>query len=72
MTNYWKRSRVTKALTDAARAGSFSEAEARLDAVQVAVTVGEDQLGTIKLGNAAQERGRGGQDRQESGQGRVN
>lgn len=46
MTNYWKRSRVTKALTDAARAGSFSEAEARLDAVRVAVAVGEDQLGT--------------------------
>jgi hypothetical protein len=46
MTSYWKRSRVTKALTDGARAGSFSEAEARLDAVQVAVVVGEDQLGT--------------------------
>jgi hypothetical protein len=46
MTSYWKRSRVTKALTDADRAGSFSEAEARLDAVQVAVAVGEDQLGT--------------------------
>jgi hypothetical protein len=46
MTNHWKRSRVTKALTEAARASSFSEAEARLDAVQVAVAVGEDQLGT--------------------------
>jgi hypothetical protein len=52
MTNYWKRSRITKALTDAARAGSFSEAEARLDAVLVAVAVGEDQLST-SAGQAA-------------------
>ena len=26
MTKHWKRSRITKALTDAARAGSFKEA----------------------------------------------
>jgi hypothetical protein len=43
VTTFWKRSRVTKALTDAARAGSFSEAEARLDAVLVAIAVGADQ-----------------------------
>src|SRR5581483_9744897 len=52
MTNYWKRSRVTKALTDAGRVGSFSEAEARLNAVRAAVVVGEDQLGTA-AGQAA-------------------
>src|SRR5476649_2342913 len=46
MSQYWKRSRVTKALTDASRAGSFLEAEARLDAVQLDVIVGPDQLVT--------------------------
>ena len=30
MSIYWKRSRITKVLADAARVGSFSEAEARL------------------------------------------
>jgi hypothetical protein len=52
MKNYWKRSRVSKALTDAARVCSFSEAEARLDAVRVAVVVGQDQLETA-AGQAA-------------------
>lgn len=46
MASYWKRSRVTKALTDAARAGSFAEAEARLDAVKLVVVLGADQLAT--------------------------
>lgn len=46
MTNHWKRSRITKALTDAARASSFQEAEARLDAAHVAVVVGADQAAT--------------------------
>jgi hypothetical protein len=46
MKKYWKRSRVTKALTDGARAQSFSEAEARLDAVQLNIIVGPDQLST--------------------------
>ena len=46
MSIYWKRSRITKVLADAARVGSFSEAEARLDAIQLDVVVGDDQLGT--------------------------
>src|ERR1039458_6687700 len=46
MTKHWKRSRVTKALTDAGRATSFSEAEDRLDAIRVAITVGDDQIAT--------------------------
>lgn len=46
MTSHWKRSRITKALTDAARARSFEEAEARLDAVHIAVVVGADQAAT--------------------------
>jgi hypothetical protein len=37
MADHWKRSRITKALTDAARVSSFREAEARLDAIHVAV-----------------------------------
>jgi hypothetical protein len=52
MADHWKRSRITKALTDAARASSFSEAEARLDAVHVAVVVGPDQAVTA-AGQAA-------------------
>lgn len=52
MTKHWKRSRITKALTDAARAGSFQEAEARLDAVRVSVVVAADQRVTA-AGQAA-------------------
>ncbi|MDA9545012.1 hypothetical protein ACM43_11115 [Bradyrhizobium sp. CCBAU 45321] len=52
MTKHWKRSRITKALTDAARASSFREAEARLDAVHIAVIVGADQA-TTRAGQAA-------------------
>jgi hypothetical protein len=52
MVNHWKRSRITKAFTDASRADSFSEAEARLDAVHVAVVVGTDQM-TTAAGQAA-------------------
>ncbi|MGY3133431.1 hypothetical protein ACVWZM_004113 [Bradyrhizobium sp. USDA 4501] len=52
MTNHWKRSRITKALTDAARARTFEEAEARLDAVRIAVVVGVDQAAT-RAGQAA-------------------
>ena len=46
MPKYWKRSRVTKALTDANRVGSFPEAEARLDAVRLNIVLGADQVGT--------------------------
>src|ERR1700761_6224100 len=46
MSKYWKRSRVTKALTDAARVASFGEAEARLDAVRLNIIVGADQADT--------------------------
>ena len=52
MTMHWKRSRITKALTDASRAASFSEAEARLDAVRVDVAIGADQVATA-AGQAA-------------------
>lgn len=52
MTKYWKRSRVTKALTDAGRAGSFGEAEARLNAVRIDIVLGPDQL-TTPAGQAA-------------------
>jgi len=52
MTKHWKRSRITKALTDSARAGSFKEAEARLDAVRIAVVLGFDQ-GATAAGQAA-------------------
>jgi hypothetical protein len=46
MTKHWKRSRVTKAFADAGRAGSFCEAEARLDAVQLDIALGDDQIST--------------------------
>ncbi len=46
MSKYWKRSRVTKALADAARVASFGEAEARLDAVRLSIVVGADQADT--------------------------
>ena len=46
MSIYWKRSHITKVLADAARVGSFSEAEARLNSIQLDVVVGDDQLGT--------------------------
>jgi hypothetical protein len=52
MAIHWKRSRITKALTDASRASSFSEAEARLDAIRVDVVVGADQV-TTAAGQAA-------------------
>ncbi len=52
MADFWKRSRITKALTDGARAGSFAEAEARLDAIRVAVVVGGNQMNT-RAGQAA-------------------
>lgn len=52
MTKYWKRSRVTKAFADAGRAGSFCEAEARLDAVQLDIVLGDDQISTA-AGQAA-------------------
>lgn len=41
-----KRSRVTKALTDAGVVASFDEAEARLDGVRVCVAVGAGQAAT--------------------------
>jgi hypothetical protein len=46
MAVFWKRSRITKALTDGARVGSFAEAEARLDGIRVAVAIGADQMNT--------------------------
>ncbi len=52
MNRHWKRSRVTKALTDAGLAGSFAEAEARLDAVMVCVRVSREQCLT-RAGQAA-------------------
>ena len=52
MSKFWKRSRVTKALTDGGRAGSFEEAEARLNAVRVEVVLGPDQIVTA-AGQAA-------------------
>jgi hypothetical protein len=52
MADFWKRSRITKALTDGARAGSFAEAEARLNAIHVAVAVGANQMNT-RAGQAA-------------------
>lgn len=42
MIDHYRRSRVTKALTDSDRAQSFVEAEARLDAVSPAIAVGRD------------------------------
>ncbi len=52
MTKHWKRSRITKAFADAGRANSFSDAEARLDAVCVGVVVSVDQAVTA-AGQAA-------------------
>ncbi len=52
MANFWSRSRITKVLTDGARAGSFAEAEARLDAIRVAVVLGQNQMNT-RAGQAA-------------------
>jgi len=52
MTDFWRRSRITKALTDGARTGSFAEAEARLDGIHVAVVLGADQMNT-RAGQAA-------------------
>lgn len=52
MLIHWKRSRITKAFTDAVRARSFAEAEARLDAIRVAVVVGPEQMNT-RAGQAA-------------------
>lgn len=46
MNAHLKRSRVTKALTDAGLVASFSEAEARLDGVSVCVAIGADQAYT--------------------------
>lgn len=52
MTRFWKRSRVTKALTDGGRAGSFEEAEARLNSVRVDIVLDPDQADTT-AGQAA-------------------
>ncbi len=52
MEKFWSRSRITKALTDGAHVNSFAEAEARLDAVSVAVLLGEEQMNT-RAGQAA-------------------
>lgn len=52
MTVHLRRSRVTKALTDSGLAESFSEAEARLDAVDVCILLGDRQAGTT-AGQAA-------------------
>lgn len=52
MTIHWKRSRITKAFADAARVGSFAEAEARLDSIRLEVVVAADQLST-PVGQAA-------------------
>lgn len=52
MTQHLRRSRVTKALTDAGLAASFPDAEARLDAVDACVVLGGDQAST-RAGQAA-------------------
>ena len=52
MDDYWRRSRITKALTDGARVGSFKEAEARLNAVRVAVVLDAEQMNS-RAGQAA-------------------
>ena len=46
MNPYLKRSRISKALTDAGRATSFVDAESRLDAIHVTVALGRDQAPT--------------------------
>jgi len=52
MTQHLRRSRVTKALTDAGLAASFPDAEARLDAVDACIVLGDEQAGTV-AGQAA-------------------
>lgn len=52
MTQHLRRSRVTKALTDAGLAVSFPDAEARLDAVDACIVLGDDQAST-RAGQAA-------------------
>ena len=52
MTDHIRRSRITKALTDASLVSSFPEAEARLDAVSICVVVAGDQSRTA-AGQAA-------------------
>jgi hypothetical protein len=52
MTQHLRRSRVTKALTDAGIAASFPDAEARLDAVDACIVLGDDQAST-RAGQAA-------------------
>ena len=52
MTQHLRRSRVTKALTDGGLAASFSDAEARLDAVDACIVLGADQVLT-RAGQAA-------------------
>jgi hypothetical protein len=46
MSKYLKRSRILKAMADAARVRSFEEAETRLDAVRLDVVIGQDQVET--------------------------
>lgn len=46
MTPHLRRSRVTKALTDSGLAASFPDAEARLDAVETCVLLGDRQAAT--------------------------
>jgi hypothetical protein len=46
MDSFRRRSRILKAMTDGARAGSFPEALARLDAIELSIVVGSDQVGT--------------------------
>lgn len=52
MTQHLRRSRVTKALTDAGLAASFPDAEARLDAVDTCIVLATDQVLT-RAGQAA-------------------
>jgi hypothetical protein len=52
MTSHLRRSRVTKALTDSGKAASFPEAEARLDAVDACILLG-DQAAATPAGQAA-------------------
>lgn len=52
MTPHLRRSRVTKALTDSGLAASFADAEARLDAVDACILLG-DQQAVTPAGQAA-------------------
>ena len=52
MTLHLRRSRVTKALTDAGLAATFPDAEARLDAVDACIVLGGDQASS-RAGQAA-------------------